>query len=526
MSLLFSGRAVFSRTILPGPGPGPGPGPETLGIAQWATRIAGSDSESAGGITSDSAGNIYTVGIFFSNPLTVYNAPGTGTTIPTLGNSGIAGVYIVKYNSSGIAQWATRIGGDIIQTGRSITSDSEGNIYVTGNYSSNPVTIYSWNGTPSGTIFGTLDKSGGNDVYVVKYNSSGTAMWATRLSGSSNEDAKSIRSDSAGSIYVTGNYTSNPLIVYNAPGTSGTITLSASGGENTFVVKYNSSSGTALWATRISGTSSDDLGKGITSDSTGSIYVTGSYSSNPVTIYSWNGTPSGTSFGTLTNYGFADVYVVKYNSSGIAQWATNIAGTNSEFGLGITSDSTGNIYVIGPYGSNPLTIYNWGGSPFGTLDNSGGGSDTFVVKYNSSGTAMWATRIGGSGGNDEAYGITSDSAGNIYVTGNYSSNPLTVYNAPGTGTTIPPLDNSGGSDTFVVKYNSSGTAMWATRFSGAGSIDAGKGITSVSTGSIYVTGSYNSNPLTVYNAPGTSGTITLDNFGGAGSDNVYIVKIS
>ena len=240
--------------------------------------------------------------------------------------------------------------------------------------------------------------------------------------------------------------------MYNEPGTGSSIpTLQNSGDRDTFVVKYNSS-GVAQWASRIAGGTGNSFGLGIAVDPTGYIYVSGFYYST-VTVYNSPGTIS--TIPTLAISGTRDAFVVKYDSSGVAQWATRIAGTGDDYGFGgITVDPTGSIYVTGYYNSNPLTVYNAPGTS-GTLTLANAGSDdVFVVKYNSSGVAQWATRIAGTG-NETGYNITNDSSGNIYVIGGYISNPLTVYNEPGTTSTIPNLENSGGYDVFIVKYYSS-----------------------------------------------------------------------
>jgi hypothetical protein len=78
-----------------------------------------------------------------------------------------------------------------------------------------------------------------------------------------------------------------------------------------------------------------------------------------------------------------------------------------------------------------------------------GSDDVFIAKYNPSGTAQWATRIAGSG-SENARGISVDGSGNLYVTGSYSSNPVTIYNAD--GGTFGTLVNSGLGDVFIVKY--------------------------------------------------------------------------
>ena len=474
-----------------------------VGTVKWATRLAGTSSDNVNYITSDSSGNIYITGYYSSNPLTVYNS--NGSTFGTLANAGSNDILVIKYNTTGTAQWAARLGAAGGDIGYGITSDSSGNIYITGSYTSNPLTIYN----SDGSFFGTLANAGSNDVLVVKYNTTGTAQWATRLGGVGNDQGYRITSDSSGNIYISGVYTSNPLTVYNSDGsTFGT--LANAGSNDILVVKYNTT-GTAQWATRLGGVGNDQ-GWGITSDSSGNIYVTGTYASNPLTIYN----SDGSTFGTLAAVGGSDVYVAKYNTTGTAQWATRLTGTGFDEGYDITSDSSGNIYITGSYTST-FTIYNSDGSIFGTL-GSAGSNDVFVVKYNTTGTVQWATRLGG-GATDQGYRIRSDSSGNIYVTGYYNSNPLIVYNSDGStfGTT---LAWSGGNDVFVVRYNTTGDAQWAMRFAGTGS-EQGFGITSDSSGNIYVTGNYTSNPLTIYNSDGS----TFGTLANAGSNDIFIVKI-
>jgi len=85
------------------------------------------------------------------------------------------------------------------------------------------------------------------------------------------------------------------------------------------------------------------------------------------------------------------------------------------------------------------------GFTYGDLDGntSSGRSDIFLVKYNSSGTKQWTKQLGTSSV-DKGIGVTTDSSGNIYVTG------YTVGGLDGN-------TNSGSYDIFLVKYSSSGT---------------------------------------------------------------------
>ena len=110
--------------------------------------------------------------------------------------------------------------------------------------------------------------------------------------------------------------------------------------------------------------------------------------------------------------------------SGTYQLATN------DYANGVATDSSGNVYVTG-------------GTKGGLDGNtSAGNTDLFVVKYNSSGTKQWTKQLGTSS-SDTAYGVATDSSGNVYVTGD-------TYGGLDGNT------NAGDYDIFVVKYNSDG----------------------------------------------------------------------
>ena len=141
---------------------------------------------------------------------------------------------------------------------------------------------------------------------------------------------------------------------------------------------------------------------------------------------------TGRTYGGLdgnTSSGGEDIFLVKYNSSGTKQWTNQLGTSSTDYGTGVTTDLSGNIYVTG------IT--------YGGLDGnkSSGKSDIFLVKYNSSGTKQWTKQLGTSS-TDWASGVTTDSSGNIYVTG---------YTWGG-------LDGNtslGGRDIFLIKFNSS-----------------------------------------------------------------------
>jgi hypothetical protein len=410
----------------------------------------------------------------------------------------------------GIVQWGARIAGTGVEQGNGISVDGSGNLYVTGYYASNPLTLYNSDGSAFATTLPNL--SGFSDSFIAKYNTSGTVQWGARIAGSVDDQGLAISVDGSGNLYVTGYYNST-LTLYNSDGSAFATTLANSGSNDCFIAKYNTS-GTVQWGSRIAGTG-DDQGIAISVDGSGNLYVTGLYASNPLTLYNSDGSAFST---TLASSGSNDCFIAKYNTSGTVQWGARIAGTGADQGNGISVDGSGNIYVTGSYASNPLTLYNSDGSAFSTTLASSGSFDCFIAKYNTSGTVQWGARIAGTG-SDRGFAISVDGSGNMYVTGFYTSNPLTLYNSDGSAFATT-LAFSGNNDCFIAKYNTSGTVQWGARIAGTGA-EQGYGISVDGSGNMYVTGSYTSNPLRLYNSDGSAFATTLA-FSGIG--DCFIAK--
>ena len=156
--------------------------------------------------------------------------------------------------------------------------------------------------------FGGLDwnaSAGANDLFVVKYNSSGTKKWTKQLGTSKHDRARGVATDSSGNVYVRGD-------TYG--GLDGN---TSAGNSDIFVVKYNSS-GTKQWTQQL-GTSSDDNATGVATDSSGNVYVTG---------YTGGGLDGNTSAGN------SDIFVVKYNSSGTKQWTKQLGSSSQNYDYG------------------------------------------------------------------------------------------------------------------------------------------------------------------------------------------------
>jgi uncharacterized delta-60 repeat protein len=335
----------------------------------WISTLGGTGVEYAESVAVDSSDNIYVTGYTAStgagdNDILIakYNSSsylewkrtlgGTGTdngygiAVDSSDNIYVAGTssyeaLLAKYDSSGTIQWQRTLGGTGIDNGRAVAVDSSDNIIIVGD-------TYSTG-------------AGGYDLLIAKYNSSGSIQWQRTLGGASTERGYSVTTDSSDNIIVTG-YT-------NSTGTN-------SGSLDLLIAKYNSS-GSIQWQ-RVLGGTTTDVGNGVAVDSSNNIIVTGY-----TTVLGLGG---------VNNY---NIIIAKYNSSGTIQWQRELGNTGSmpDFGNGVTTDSSNNIFIVGRSG------YTY---------------DLLIAKYNSSGTIQWQRSLGGT--NDEYAGaVALDSSQNIIV---------------------------------------------------------------------------------------------------------------
>lgn len=189
-------------------------------------------------------------------------------------------------------------------------------------------------------------------------------------------------------------------------------------------------------------------------------------------------------------------------------WAKSIGGTGSDYCKSITTDVMGNIYLTGYF--NNTVDFDPGSGVFNLSSN--GSSDIFIQKLDSSGNLIWVKSIGGSS-YDEAYSITTDNIGNVYVTGFFRS--IVDFN-PGSG--IANFGAYGQCDLFVLKLNSSGNFVWA-KVIGKNGYDKGNSIITDASGNIYVTGNFE---FTVDFNPGSG----VNNLVSNGLYDIFVLKLS
>jgi hypothetical protein len=306
--------------------------------------------------------------------------------------------------------------------------------------------------------------------------------------------------------------------------------------EDRAVPAFGFGSAFAIGSATTDPTASLDVGIDIAMDPTGSVYVTGYYSST--VNFDPNGT-NPTSHQVLTSVGVNDGYVAKYLADGTFEWATDLGAAGWE--------------SISVQGANVYIGYSKGFGP----------SDTFVSQLNAAdGTLAWTTALS-TNNPDRSVDVAAGPSGSVYVTGNNSSAQAVVAKLDVAGNVLWSQTSSGGTslgrgiavdgsgnvfatgdftgavtfgsttlssqagskDAFIWKLNPSGGTVWAGGVGGIGN-DSGYDIAADAVGSCVLTGQWGTAANISMNNnfnPG-SGVAKLTYNGG--STDIFIVKLS
>lgn len=444
----------------------------SLGRAQWENRFNGQGdfSDKFNSVVTDNSGNTFLAGYTIrpeqSKDLlliklnadgdtvwtNIYNGPGNGPdeaiamTIDADGNCFVTGYQkgsgtgydfiTLKYSSAGAILWNTtyNFSSNEFDQSNTIAVDDAGNVFIAGQSDKDATLI-------------------NNDDYVViKYNSVGEQQWVKRTNGIGNSTDRPVKIliGTDGNIIVTGR----------------TDNLSD---DDYMTVKYDASNGTELWRKYFDRTHHDrPTGMAINS-SNGKIYITGR--SNNGTNYDyaticysadgveqWNAVFDYVDDDRATGIGIDnagniyvtgqsdadasaiginyDILTVKYNASGIQQFAQSFSGPagGDDIPTGFLADGSGNIFITG-YSDQDITP---------SVSN-----DAVVLKYNSSGTLQWNTDY-------NSPELTDDFTSSIYIN---SDNEILVA---GYSETIP---NKNG---IAIKLNNAGSILWNFSYNGIG----------------------------------------------------------
>ena len=300
---------------------------DALGNALWATYTTQGYSDTRG-ITSDTLNNIYVAGIYFGGSLVIYNSSRQTTLSPSPlpAPTGSQNSLLIKYDALGNALWATYTKAEFdTSSANAITSDTLNNIYIAGYYTVGSLTIY--NSSRQETLSPLPAPTGIQNSSLIKYDAIGNALWATYTKTEfSNSSANAITSDTLNNIYVVGRYNGGSLAIYDTTNRENPIGIflpAPTGSQyNSSLIKYDAN-GNAMWAAYITGVGTTYSVTAFTSDTLNNIYIVGTYSGGSLAIY--NSTGQATLSPLPAPTGARNTSLIKYNSIGIAQWATYTA---------------------------------------------------------------------------------------------------------------------------------------------------------------------------------------------------------
>ena len=366
-------------------------------VILYSTYLGGSGFDNAGGIAVDSSGSAYVTGTTQST-----NFPTTSgafmTTCPGICNT----PFVSKFLTDGSLAFSTYMGGSN-SPAHAIAVDSAGEAYIAGDTASNDLPTTPGSFEP---IFQGMQCTGCINAYVEKLNASGTGLvystyfGAVGYGGVPSTFGPGIAVDSAGSAYLVGNTTAIPV--------ENPIQLSPVGAPfspNAFITKFSPDGASLVFSTYFGG--GYDYATGVAVDPLGNVHVTGTSSSCefPLSLNAFS-----------TDCGSQQVFVVTLNSTGSQILFSTFL--RNGFSEGVAVDKAGNTYVTGIATSsnwptlNPIESTSQEASPLSPFS-----SNSFVTELDRSGTPLFSTYLGATGGGSQTAGIALDGKGAIYVAG-------------------------------------------------------------------------------------------------------------
>ncbi len=300
----------------------------------WAKAIGGDDNlvNSVSDIALGDS-NVYIAGSYSG---TVDFDPGPSSEFrmspyPALDNYNY---YVMKLDLDGDFVWVNSGEEEGLSKSISLDLDSTENVFLTGFFK------------------GLVDLDPGEDIalfsaltspntFIQKLNSDGNLEWVKSIGGeSSNTRPRGLKVDQLSNVYLTGFFSETADL---DPGPE-ELLITSEGSSDIFFMKLNSF-GDLIWVKELGDALSVEIVYGFSLDNHANIYATGGFTS------SLDFDPS-LSVHELHSNGWRDAFIMKWDSSGVFEWANSMGAADEDYGIGITVDNDGAIYCNGSYQSD------------------------------------------------------------------------------------------------------------------------------------------------------------------------------
>jgi hypothetical protein len=307
------------------------------GTLIWGRQIGIlGNSETAFGVCADAAGSVFVAGHVSAS--FQYDA------------------ILARYTSSGDELWLRTFGTGAIDALLATCSDGAGGVYAAGN--------------TSGDL--AAPNAGSYDCFLVRYDASGTQLWARQFGTPPIEEVRCAIPDGSGGVYISG-YTDGALGV-------------SVGGTDLWLARYTSA-GERLWILQFGSPLFDSM-EGMCADGAGGLYVCGQ------THGSFGGPAAGNK----------DAFLARLTRDGQLSWARQLGTSEPDYAQAVTADATGGVYLYG---------ITWGAL---AGPNAGVYGDHFLARYTAAGERLWL-RQWGTPLADHPQASAPDAAGGVYVAG-------------------------------------------------------------------------------------------------------------
>lgn len=371
--------------------------------------------------------------------------------------------------------WAKGFGSTAVyESASAVTVDGAGDVYVTGNFKE---TVDFDPGPGSFAV----TAAGDDDIFISKFDAAGNFLWARTFGAAGVDGGSGVKTDAAGNVYIIGTFHNT---VDFDPG-PGTVTLSAAGGADVFLLKLTAA-GNLAWVRNIVRGPMTDAARSVAIDAAGSVYTTGSFAN---TADFDPGTPTF----NLAAAGGVDVFVSKLDSAGNFRWAMRWGDGSNDAAHAIAIDGGNAVYTTGQFTGTvdfdpgPATV-NLSSTAVSFI------WDAFVSKLDTAGNFVWARQLGGPS-YDVGEALAVVPTGGIYVGGYFAQSGNFD---PGSGSFT--LTSAGNSDGFITRLDAAGAFIWAKSYGGISqdycSSLAGDSAGVCATGTIYGTSDLDPGPAT------------------------------
>jgi len=378
---------------------------DSSGAYRWALGTQ-NNSAFVVGMAADDCGHLYVYGIY-NWPIIVLGGDTLNNPYPDNGM-----YFLAQLNTNGTVNWLRNIGpqstvSTVAETyPGGVCTDKQGNVYVSGIYNGSSVHV------GSTTLTNSSPDTNSCDIFVAKYSSSGTPLWARSFGGDSSDFNLCMAASRNGDVYIGGYYFSHYIAlagdtVFNPDGTAN---------QYLFLAKYDTY-GSPKWIKGSKGRVMDNV-NALATDVWGNVYMVGGYFDT--IAFGSVSLPVNT---TTVPYDF----LFKFDSTGNARWARSVTGASEDiYGFGVAADNCGNIWMsIGGEGTPAETLV--------------------LAEYDTSGAFMSSTTQGFGG--DDMSSLAVDNRGGLYIGGDFMGSPHVVG-----GDTLVASDSAAES-MFIAKFS-------------------------------------------------------------------------